>query len=563
MKMKFLWLVMFLNIGEPTHSGAQEVKALHPLFTERTAFIDSLLLGTWSGELGDTLTFRRAGDNFYHLLHTIETGSSRFEAILARVDDKPILDILPRLPEIRTDLYNDQLISSHSFYYVSVDSDTLRLAPFSHKWFYNSATVSKLPFHYTWFRNGMLLTGSSEEISEFVSEHIGDSNFFDNSYMFYRLAADTISHDHSRNIDVYPKFPLGQEFDDKEDLVLSDPRCLPSFPYLAGWLGGDGTLSVPLTKTKNLWLFADSFVGRKNQTSRNGAHVLANTIAISDCDEEKGWYIEYYWRNKYTEKPQAFFESHSDRYKYWPAAAFTHESHLYVVLNKVGAKTGTPRAPDDIFAFSLIGTTLAKVMVTADSPENWKIELLPWSHVFDPNDCRVFFKYGEYLYAFMGIKRIKAYLTRLPLNRLENPEHYLEYFGKDRTWKRGLKPDDAEILIEDVIGGSVWYHIDLKKWVMIYGPNFDSNRILLRTSSELTGPWSQAVVLYEAPEQIKGSQSFDPDNFCYGSFEHFQFYDSMNQRLLITYDANSKNFSKLLTNKEIYYPRVLSIEFSN
>src|SRR5690606_20414884 len=36
--------------------------------------------------------------------------------------------------------------------------------------------------------------------------------------------------------------------------------CWPRFPYRDGWLGGDGAWSVPLSRTRSLWLFGDTFV---------------------------------------------------------------------------------------------------------------------------------------------------------------------------------------------------------------------------------------------------------------------------------------------------------------
>jgi hypothetical protein len=159
---------------------------------------------------------------------------------------------------------------------------------------------------------------------------------------------------------------------------------------------------------------------------------------------------------------------------------------------------------------------------------------------------------------FYGAGAKKAFLTRLPLDHLENPREYIEYFAKG---KPGVDPDNACVLIEDVIGGSVRYHGDLKRWVMIYGPNFLSNKILLRTAPEITGPWSKAVVLYEAQEQIRNAPEYDEGNFCYCGREHFQFYNRKNQSLLITYDCNAANFAKLVSNMKLYSPRVLSIRF--
>ena len=103
------------------------------------------------------------------------------------------------------------------------------------------------------------------------------------------------------------------------------------------------------------------------------------------------------------------------------------------------------------------------------------------------------------------------------------------------------------------------YHADLKQWIMVCGPSFLENKIRIRTAPDLRGPWSEERVIYECPEQTPGSATYDRDNFCYLGREHIQFYDKKSHTLLITYDCNSANFSKLLSNMEIYSPRVLSI----
>ena len=47
--------------------------------------------------------------------------------------------------------------------------------------------------------------------------------------------------------------------------------CWPHFPYASGWLGGDGAYSIPLSPTRTLWLFGDTFIGADGQADRAGA----------------------------------------------------------------------------------------------------------------------------------------------------------------------------------------------------------------------------------------------------------------------------------------------------
>ena len=59
--------------------------------------------------------------------------------------------------------------------------------------------------------------------------------------------------------------------------------CWPHFPYESGWLGGDGAYSIPLSPTRTLWLFGDTFIGADGQADREGAAFIHNSIAISEC----------------------------------------------------------------------------------------------------------------------------------------------------------------------------------------------------------------------------------------------------------------------------------------
>jgi len=45
----------------------------------------------------------------------------------------------------------------------------------------------------------------------------------------------------------------------------------------------------------------------------------------------------------------------------------------------------------------------------------------------------------------------------------------------------------------------------------------------------------------------------------YGGGEHAQFYDPKTRTMLITYNCNSSSFEKLVSNLEIYSPKVLRI----
>ncbi|KPL00501.1 MAG: hypothetical protein AMJ91_04440 [candidate division Zixibacteria bacterium SM23_73_3] len=555
---KYLILTTLAVFITPLIIIAEEVKSLHPLFTEKNAVVESALNGTWYNEFGDTFTFRRSGDNFYHLIHTIEGNSFKFEAVLTQLADQLILDIFPQSLEKDNDFYRDHFIRIHSFYSISIHEDTLHAASLSYGWFYDMAVKKRLIQDYERSEKGLLLTASNEDLREIFLKYHNHENFFDAPLLLHRLESDTILTSPARDKSFGSTTKVNFEDYSNYNFATAFPECEAGFPYKDGWLGGDAAISIPISRTQILWIFSDTFVGTKDQRSRQGSHMVSNTVAISTCDKENGWRIEYFWRKQYTDNQQPFFESHTDRYKYWPEGVFVYKNDLYVALSKVGPKYDA--APDELFDFSHIGATLAKISnYKMTTPDKWTVELIPWSSVFDTDSWKSWVKHGEHLYVFTSQPEEKTFLTRFPLAQLYNPKEYVEYLAKDMLWKHGFNPEDAYPVIKDVIGGSVRYHADLNQWIMVYGPRFLSNKIVMHTAPELIGPWSEAIVIYTTPEQSPGTAKYDKNHFCYAGREHIQFYNKKNKKLLITYDCNSTDFFKLLSNMEIYSPRVVSI----
>jgi hypothetical protein len=298
----------------------------------------------------------------------------------------------------------------------------------------------------------------------------------------------------------------------------------------------------------------------KEQRSRKDSRIVANTIAISTYDEKCEWRIEYYWRNKYTDNPKPFFESHTDRYKYWPREIFTYKDDLYIALSKVGPKFGATQ--DDLFSFSHIGSSLAKISnFTTASPDEWVIELIPWSQIIQSDNWSFIAKYNDHLYIFYRFSEAGTFLIRIPLAKLSNPVEHIEYLAADMSWQHGFDLAHARKVMktDQYGGGSLYYHEDLKQWIAVYGPQFLDNRIFMLTAPDIVGPWSNEIAIYTPAELIPGNTEFDSSYFCYAAREHIQFYNKNTNELLITYDCNSCKLNTLLLNMEIYSPRIISV----
>ena len=336
------------------------------------------------------------------------------------------------------------------------------------------------------------------------------------------------------------------------------PDCVPAFPNKNGWLGGDGSISVAMDSTHVLWIFADSFVGNKQQYNRSGSNGISNSVAISSCDMTNGWDVHYYWRNMYSPNPGDFFATYTDRYCYWPQDVFMYNGNIYVALNKVSPTYGA----DPGIGFLNIGATLAKISnFRGVEPDQWQINYIPWSSVIQYHSWKGIATHGNYVYMFTQLPDKLPFLTRIPFDHLDEPAKYIEYWSKQKTWKKGVIEGDVQVILDERIsgsGGSVRYHSDLSQWVLIHGPRWNGRNILKHTAPELTGPWSRGETIYEVPEMIPENSVYDKDNFCYFAREHISFYDTVSKKFMITYDCNS-DFGKVIDNINLYFPRVIYV----
>jgi len=544
-------IILFLNT---TPVFTQNILTLHPVFAEADAVIEDQIEGTWRTDVFgiDTLLIRRIGDNFYHVYLPYQSSSPMYEAVITKIDSIVILDLFPLIPESALDaLPKENLVKTHTIYRVSIQRDTLRLAGMSYPWFFTNVVQKKIDVDYTWSDVNPLLIGSTQEIREYLFANESDSNFFEQDAVLSRISLN----------ETHPKVQTEDHsilMSDRTTIAPVSSHCIPSFPMTDGWFGGDGELSVPLSPYETLWIFGDTFVGEDDLRSRETAKMIANTVAVSTCSPGEEFDIKYYWRHADISRPEPIVQTFTKRYKFWPLDAFMVGNDLYMVLGKIGSRPGA--APGEIFNWTHLGLALAKIpepLLT--TPDRWEIQLFPWSDVFGRQEWLLGVVEGSYLYFFVAGDKQKKWMARLPINSIEQPDGYIEQLGDNGVWKVNVPNEERKVLFTGDVGNSLSYYQDLKKWIMVLGPGFITNKIRIRTSNELTGPWSPEILVYECPEQTPGSTVYDKDNFCYGGKAHIQYYDGENNTLLITYDSNVSDYLKLISSPDKYTARVIRI----
>jgi hypothetical protein len=163
--------------------------------------------------------------------------------------------------------------------------------------------------------------------------------------------------------------------------------------------------------------------------------------------------------------------------------------------------------------------------------------------------------YG-YLFAIYENGTRPLVATRIPLAKLNDPAANLEYLAADGTWKPGFDPAKAkEVMTHGSSELSIRYHPDVKQWfAVMVDPGWFSDKIILKTAPDLTGPWTDGSVIYTIPEMHPGP-AHDKNLFCYAGKEHPEFESDSN--LVFTYVCNTMSPPELVVRRDIYHPQVI------
>jgi hypothetical protein len=335
--------------------------------------------------------------------------------------------------------------------------------------------------------------------------------------------------------------------------------CVPTFPFAQDWWGADAAYSIPLSDGRVVWIFGDTLYGKDRFVQGNNPRMVRNSIGISTCDAAGNWKIDYIIRKDAAGQPRDFFQARDKSYWYWGLDGFLHGDNLWVTLVCIRDK---PVETSAALAFEACGAELAKVSDLSAPPQQWKIEIFP----LVPDGTRAYpsataVVEGDYAYIFAVYEKEPRpmLLVRIPLTGLKAPKENLQYLAEDNTWKPGFEPAHAKYVMEHGSSEmSVRYHPELKKWVAVMNePRFLSDKVIVRTAPQLTGPWTEGKVIYQIPDMQPTAPAYDRDTWCYAAKEHPEFEKP--GQLLFTYVCNTFSVPKLVTNRTIYFPKTVIV----
>jgi hypothetical protein len=328
------------------------------------------------------------------------------------------------------------------------------------------------------------------------------------------------------------------------------------FQRSSGWTGADGDFSIPLSSNTTLWLFGDSWVGEVKDGRRANATMVNNSVAVQQIGQRP----KFFYGSNTNGRPAAFITPADGHGYFWPFHGIRTGDGLHLFLEQVES---VPGPAGGAFNFRMIGTWHALVSNPDDSPPDWRIvqEKLPFAE-FGPNGGILWgswlMREGEFIYIYGLDSRKVAGKKQNALVAARVSESHLAAWSDWRFYSDGEWQPDSKKLSPLCRGFptefSVTYVPGLGRFAAVYMQNAISGRIQLRLGSTPVGPWTEPMLLYECPEQ-----SWPDKAFCYSAKAHPELAGTTND-LVVTYAANSWEFSNVVRDARLYWPRFVRVK---
>jgi hypothetical protein len=339
-------------------------------------------------------------------------------------------------------------------------------------------------------------------------------------------------------------------------LASGAPEFDRLFQRTNGWVGADGNFAVTLTNDLTLWLFSDTFIGEVQGGYRTNATMINNSIAWQHGSNPQTGRLEFFYHQTTDGKPASLITPADGKGWFWLFDGVMEHGKLFLFLAQI------ERTDDkSVFGFRQKGVWLGEVSNPFAPPTQWRVTQKKIPFAQSGTDENRFFGSAvlttdDFVYIF-GTREPKGKDKKMILARA--PEKGL---GDFTTWqfrtRNGWTTNAAEVA--DLCSGvaseySVSWLPTLKRYVLVCTENGLSEKIIARTATEPWGTWSEASVVYRCPEMAR-----DKRIFCYAAKAH-PMLTMTEGELIVTYAANSTDFSRLLNDARLYWPRFVRLRF--
>jgi hypothetical protein len=176
--------------------GCQTVPCLSPLYAEHNLAWEPELIGLWvAPDDSQALRFEAVPENSYRLTYRIRNTEAilfqlQFQAHLLRLGNELFLDLVPEdmaaEPLLRHEA-SPELIPVHFFCRLRRNGDELQVALPNREWLQRKLRNGEVQLaHHDLGGSGFQVTASTEELQNFVQEHLSDEDAFSKPLGFRR-----------------------------------------------------------------------------------------------------------------------------------------------------------------------------------------------------------------------------------------------------------------------------------------------------------------------------------------------------------------------------------------
>jgi len=327
------------------------------------------------------------------------------------------------------------------------------------------------------------------------------------------------------------------------------------FRRTEGWLGADGAFSVPLSDSRALWLFSDTWVGSIAGGKRKPVGLVNNTVGVQD-GAGAGMQVTFAIQRDVLGKHQAIFVPPDGKGWFWLFGGYHADGKLHVFLPRM-EKSGAGGA----FGFKGMDLWLGTMSNPLDNPVKWNITYreVPFARFDKPprrsfgsavlRDDRFAYIYGYEEKPGKPFSTRRLLIARAPADKLTDFDSWR--FLSKGEWKPDVNDATPGM---DGLGTefSVSYFPGMKLYGLVTTENALSDKITGRFAASPEGPWSEPVVLYTCPEMKQ-----DKKVFTYAGKAHPHL--SSGKDIVISYAVNSYELAPVINNAELYWPRFVRV----